>query len=194
MTSQRGVADFVTALAAKQPTPGGGGAACVAGAIGMAAARMSAAYTTRKKDAESGAATHAQELIAQLDDYAQVALAEADRDEVAYTNLQRSWKDAEMTVGEKAEIEAAALAVPVRMVELCHKSIRAIVNFLPACNPNITSDAKVGVHLLAGAARAAYQTALVNKPPSGTIEHLKVMLREAAAAEARLLELDEPTL
>jgi formiminotetrahydrofolate cyclodeaminase len=79
MTSQtRGLAEFVTALAAKQPTPGGGGAACVAGAIGIAAARMSAAYTTRKKDVESGAATHAQELIAQLDDFAKMALAEAE--------------------------------------------------------------------------------------------------------------------
>jgi formiminotetrahydrofolate cyclodeaminase len=192
MTSHRGVADFVTALAAKQPTPGGGGAACVAGAIGMAAARMSAAYTTRKKDVQSGAAAHAQELIAQLDTFAAVALAEADRDEVAYNDLQRSWKDAEMTIGEKAEIEVAALAVPVRMVELCHKSICAIVNFIPVCNPNITSDAKVGVHLLAGAARAAYQTALVNKPPSETVEYLKVMIREAAAAEAGLLELGEP--
>jgi hypothetical protein len=80
------------------------------------------------------------------------------------------------------------------MVELCHKSIGAIVNFIPICNPNVTSDARVGIHILAGAARAAYQTALVNKPPSETVKHLKVMLREAAAAEAKLLELDEPTL
>jgi len=183
--------ELVTALAAKQPTPGGGVAAAVAAAIGAAAARMSAAYTTRKKDVESGAAVTAQELIAELDAVASTALAEADADEAAYADLQRSWKDAEMAAEEKATIEATALAVPVRMVELCHKSIRSVVAFLPVCNPNITSDAKVGIHILAGAARAAYQTALVNKPPPETLSHLKALMRDAAAAEAALLDLEE---
>lgn len=72
----------------------------------------------------------------------------------AYADLQRSWKDAEMTAEEKKQIEARALAVPVSLVELCHDYILAIQAFLPDCNPNITSDAKVGIHQLAGAARA----------------------------------------
>eukprot|EP00967_Tisochrysis_lutea_P154643 scaffold307628_cov24-Tisochrysis_lutea.AAC.1 len=189
-TSERALAEFANALAAKQPTPGGGGAACVAAAIGAAAARMSAAYTTRKKDVESGAAAQAEELIQELDASAAAALAEADADEAAYGNLQRSWKDPEMTAEEKAEIEATALAVPVRMVELCERSISKIVQFLPVCNPNITSDAKVGIHILAGAARAAYQTALVNKPPPETLGHLKAMMRAAAAEESKLLDIE----
>ena len=32
--------------------------------------------------------------------------------------------------------------------------------FMPHCNTNITSDAKVGIHMLAGSARAAYQVRL----------------------------------
>lgn len=39
---------FLTNLAAKQPTPGGGAAAAIGGAVGSAAASMAAAYTQVK--------------------------------------------------------------------------------------------------------------------------------------------------
>jgi hypothetical protein len=58
---------------------------------------------------------------------------------------------------EKKAIETRALAIPTNLVEVCHASIVKIRDFLPHCNPNIQSDAKVGLHQLAGAARAAYQ-------------------------------------
>ena len=63
----------------------------------------------------------------------------------------------------------------------------AIQAFLPSCNPNITSDAKVGVHQLAGAACAAYQTALVNSPPADEKERLRKLLLEIRAVEDGLL-------
>ena len=63
----------------------------------------------------------------------------------------------------------------------------AIQAFLPSCNPNITSDAKVGVHQLAGAACAAYQTALVNSPPTDEKERLRKLLLEIRAVEDGLL-------
>ena len=70
-----------------------------------------------------------------------------------------------------------------------HRYVLAIQAFLPECNPNITSDAKVGIHQLAGAARAAFQTVLVNAPPDELRDRLKGLLREVAAVEAALLEL-----
>lgn len=176
---------FVAELAAKQPTPGGGAAAAVAAAVGESAAAMAAAYTQRKKDVESGAATKATALQQRL--VASGALGFADKDAAAYADLQRSWKDADMTPEQKSAVEAAALAVPVELIELCHTQISAIEAFLPDCNPNITSDAKVGVHLLAGAARSAYQTALVNKPPDEVAAKLKTLLSEIGEIEQRLM-------
>jgi formiminotetrahydrofolate cyclodeaminase len=117
------------------------------------------------------------------------ALQAADDDASAYADLQRSWKDKELTAAEKTAIEARALAVPVSLVELCYQYIIAIEAFLPDCNPNITSDAKVGIHELAGAARAAYQTVLVNSPPVEEKERLKIMLRGIRKIEEDLLEL-----
>ena len=38
-------------------------------------------------------------------------------------------------------------AVPVSLVERCHAHVLAIKTFLPSCNPNITSDAKVGIQV-----------------------------------------------
>jgi len=147
---------------------------------------MAAAYTTRKKDRDSGAAAAAEALIATLDTAA--VLAAADADAVAYADLQRSWKDADMSAEEKAAVEARALAVPVQLVERCHAYVLAIRAFLPSCNPSITSDAKVGIHQLAGAARAAFQTALVNSPPAAERERLRGLLREMREVEEALLE------
>ena len=48
---------------------------------------MSAAYSQRAKDVESGAAKHAVELIATLD--IQACLKAADEDAKAYADLQR---------------------------------------------------------------------------------------------------------
>ena len=175
---------FLATLAAKQPTPGGGAAAAVGAAIGNAAASMAAAYTTRKQDSESGAKVKAEALQSAMD----VAefLQAADDDAKAYADLQRTWKEP-MPAEEKAAIEANALAIPTKLVESCHKNIVSIHGFLPYCNTNITSDAKVGIHTLAGAARAAYQTVLVNSPPDEERLRLQALLKEIRDVEDELL-------
>lgn len=187
-TSKQVLGQFIAALSSKQPTPGGGAAAAVGAAIGAAAAEMAAAYTQRKKDKESGAADKANEFMAStaLDKY----LNAADEDAIAYADLQRTWKDSDMSPEEKEKIEARALAVPVNLMENCHQNIMNIHRFLPHCNPNITSDAKVGVHQLAGAARAAYQTAMVNSPSEDEKARLKQILRDIRKIEDEVLDLD----
>lgn len=151
------IEQFLTNLAAKQPTPGGGAAAAIGASIGSAAASMAAAYTQRKIDKESGAAEKASSLIASLD--FTPFLKAADDDASAYADLQRTWKEGSDTMppDEKAAIEARALEIPTSLMEMCHAQILQIHDFLPFCNKNITSDAKVGMHQLAGAARAAFQ-------------------------------------
>ncbi|KAL3923364.1 MAG: hypothetical protein SGILL_001697 [Bacillariaceae sp.] len=177
---------FCTNLASKQPTPGGGASAAVGAAIGAGAAAMSGAYTQRKKDKESGAAEAAQAMISKMDIPSLLKM--ADDDVQAYQALQSTWKkDSGLTEDEIKEIQANALIVPTVLVEACHERILAVVSFLPSCNPNITSDAKVGVHQLAGSARAAYQTVLVNSPPEDEKQRLLAMLKEIQGIENELL-------
>mmetsp|Transcript_14636 Transcript_14636/g.20881 ORF Transcript_14636/g.20881 Transcript_14636/m.20881 type:complete len:193 (-) Transcript_14636:167-745(-) len=187
--SKQCIGAFVSSLSAKQPTPGGGASAAVGAAIGTAAAQMAASYTQRKKDETSGAAKIARSLIEKTSPIDRI-LTMADEDEKAYADLQRSWKDPSMTEEEKREIESRALAVPTTLMETCHEYILEIRDFLPDCNPNITSDAKVGIHQLAGAARSAYQTVLVNSPSSDEKERLRDILRDIQRIEAQLLELE----
>jgi formiminotetrahydrofolate cyclodeaminase len=183
------IAEFVAELAAKQPTPGGGAAAAVAAAIGESAAVMAAAYTHRKKDIDSGAAAKATELEGSF--APSKVLEFADADAAAYAELQASWKAADMPADEQAAIEARALAVPCDLIEHCAKQISAIEAFLPHCNTGITSDAKVGIHLLAGAARSAYQTALVNSPPAEVKDQMKRAIIRIGEAEQKILLTDD---
>lgn len=180
--------DFCSNLASKQPTPGGGASAAVGAAIGAAASAMAGAYTQRKKDEDSRAAEHARAMMAKMDIPSLLAM--ADDDVSAYQSLQATWKkDCELTAGQVGDIQATALRVPTVLVEACHARILAIQEFLPHCNPGITSDAKVGVHQLAGAARAAFQTVLVNTPPDDEKQRLLALLREIHEIEADLLGL-----
>ncbi|KAL7469738.1 hypothetical protein ACHAXS_010763 [Conticribra weissflogii] len=183
---------ILTSLSAKQPTPGGGASAALTAAIGAATAQMSAAYTSRKKDKDSGAHDKAQALLSRSLPVHSF-LQSADDDVAAYADLQRTWRETAATMGEdeKRTIEQRALRVPTELLEDCHRSIVDIVDFLPFCNENITSDAKVGIHQLAGAARAAFQTVLVNRPGREERRRLEKLLREIGRLEDEILGLDQ---
>ena len=151
-----------------------------------------AAPTSPPQNTVSGAADKAVHLQSKL--HLDTLLQAADDDAAAYADLQRTWKkDSGLSPDEKKAIEARALAVPVRLLEECHASIEAVQVFLPHCNPNITSDAAVGIHQLAGAARAAYQTAMVNSPPKEEKIRLQGLLKEIRDVEEKLLGLDVET-
>ena len=159
-------------------------------AVGAAAASMAAAYSQRKQDVASGAAVHAAALVTTLD--WQALLQAADDDAVAYAALQQTWKkDCTLTEDEITVIRRRALEVPTTLLVQCHAHCRAIHMFWKDghCNRNITSDAAVGLHALAGSARAAYQTVMVNSPPAEEKERLKGLLREIGQMEQDLLDL-----
>lgn len=187
-TSTQIIGEFIKALSAKVPTPGGGASSAVAAAIGGATSRMACEYTQRKKDVESGAANHATNVINNIN--LDKLLKAADDDAEAYANLQRTWKDSSITAEEKAKIEARALEVPVQMIETCHRYVLAVQAFLPHCNPNITSDAKAGIYILSGAARAAFETAMVNSPSEEEQSRLKGLLKEIRKVEDAILGLE----
>ena len=171
------IKDFCEVLSSKQPTPGGGASAAITAAIGAGTAAMSGAYTQRKKDEASGAAETARTMITKMN--LEALLSMADDDVVAYQSLQSTWKkDSGLTPEQVKDIEANALKIPTVLMEACHERILVIRDFLPKCNPTITSDAKVGIHQLAGAARSAYQTVLVNTPPEEEKLRLSKMLQD----------------
>ncbi|MDA3960602.1 MAG: cyclodeaminase/cyclohydrolase family protein [Planctomycetota bacterium] len=184
-TAATAIGDWVTQLGARQPTPGGGAAAALAAATGAALGAMAARYTTGKRWADRSGQT--EPLIALLDTLAAGFLDLADRDAKAYAALQASWKQNDLDPATKAQIEDDARAVPATILERCADSCESIATFVPNCNPMIVSDAKAAIHLLAGAARAAWHTLLINQPNTDMQSRAEAQLQRCSAAEQPLL-------
>ncbi|MBA3686077.1 MAG: cyclodeaminase/cyclohydrolase family protein, partial [Planctomycetes bacterium] len=83
--------------------------------------------------------------------------------------------------------EARAAAVPAELLAACALHASALAGYLPLGNPHLVSDVKVGIHLLAGAGRAAWQTLLVNRPAEGLLRIAEAHLAALATAEATAL-------
>lgn len=150
-------------LAAKKPTPGGGAAAGAACAIGTALGAMAARYTSGKRHQENEA--EAQFLAQKLDDSRSKFLHLAEEDARAYANLQAVTKSQDSTDAEKAQAATEAAQVPADMVRLCVDVVRDLADFAPKCNKWLISDLNAAIHLLHGAAGAAWETLLINDPP-----------------------------
>jgi len=134
-------------------------------------------------------AEEAEQLASRLTNVSMNCLAHADKDAEAYSRLQSTWKkDNGLSESELTDIKKHALDVPTELVRICHGECVAVMKFIPKCNPMIVSDAKVAIHLLAGAARAAYQTVLVNSPSKELQEELVVMLEELGEYEKFVLK------
>ena len=177
---------FIDELAAKQATPGGGAAAGLAAAQACALAEMAANYTTGKKWTAVKAQVDA--FIATLKSTRERCLDLADEDARAYADLQRTWTDKDMPAEEKHKIQAHALHIPSSLVQICKETAESIRDFLSVCNPQIRSDAKAAIHLIAGAAHAAYHTAMVNKPNPAQTNDLQDALAAIRIAEQDALK------
>jgi len=177
------VGDVVIALAQRTPAPGGGAAAAIAGAIGCAAGAMAARYTSGPKYVQCS--VQAEALAQALDRAASDCLRLADADAEAFAELTVARKLKDLPAITAAT--AAAAKVPATLVALCATHAKALAAFIPISNPHLVSDVKVGIHLLAGGGRAAWQTLLVNTIDDATRRIAAGHLLDINAAEMTAL-------
>ena len=173
------IRDFAHDLAARTPAPGGGAAAAIAAALGAAAGAMAARYTTGPRYPRESAQADALALI--LDQAAAGFLATADADAAAYAAVATARKAGDAAGAAAAEHHARA--IPAGLLGACAVHALALRAFLGACNPHLVSDVKVGIHLLAGAGRAAWQTLLVNHPDPAALAVARGHLESLAQAD-----------
>eukprot|EP00511_Aplanochytrium_stocchinoi_P004955 CAMPEP_0204838726 /NCGR_PEP_ID=MMETSP1346-20131115/31709_1 /ASSEMBLY_ACC=CAM_ASM_000771 /TAXON_ID=215587 /ORGANISM="Aplanochytrium stocchinoi, Strain GSBS06" /LENGTH=202 /DNA_ID=CAMNT_0051974939 /DNA_START=182 /DNA_END=790 /DNA_ORIENTATION=+ len=184
-----GIKPYVNALASRIPTPGGGSASAVCASIGLATGTMSAVYTKPKKEKPSLDAAALSNLAKKLQEASFHSLVLAQRDEEAFTALERTWKkDNDISRTEVELIKKQALDVPLELFNHSYKNIVILDEFLPKCSKNIISDAKVSIHLLCGSARAAFQTVLVNKPSVELTKDLQAKLKQIEKIESGLIQ------
>ncbi len=156
------ISDFLSAAAAKEPTPGGGAVAALAGALAASMGEMVLAYSVGKKDLAEYSETN-KEVMHELFNARKMLLQLMVEDQVAYSNLNQAMKSAK----PQAEVDlwlSASIAVPqsigttaLVILELGNKIVRT-------SNKWLLSDLAVCGELATATVRCAVHNILVNLP------------------------------
>ena len=127
--------DFITVLSGKSPVPGGGGAAALAGAIGIALGNMVGSLTVGKKTY----AAVEKDIIQckkKADDITARLLDLVEKDAEAFEPLSAAYgmpKSTPEEIAKKAEVMEAALVgaceVPLGIMRTCAEAIDLIETF-----------------------------------------------------------------
>jgi formiminotetrahydrofolate cyclodeaminase len=160
--------DFVSALASKDPIPGGGGASAYVGSIGMALGVMVGSLTVGKKkyaDVEADVITlmeKAQKIIERLQ-------ALVKEDAAAFYPLSQAYglpKNTEEEAKIKDETLQRALVqatlVPLNIARCCAEGIDLLEEFAQKGTRIAISDVGVGVAFLKAALEGAKLNVLIN--------------------------------
>jgi methenyltetrahydrofolate cyclohydrolase len=152
------VQDFIEQLASPQPTPGGGSASALAGAMAAAMVEMACNLTVGRekfRDVEE----ELQVVLGRARDLRAVLMQGVDDDTLAYNAVAEAYKLPKASESDKAARTEAiqkalqyASEVPLKVAQAAHEISQLAVIATQKSNPNVASDARVAV-LLANAAR-----------------------------------------
>jgi formiminotetrahydrofolate cyclodeaminase len=189
--SEMKVSELLEALGSAHPTPGGGTAAAIGGAMGTSLLVMVASLTKTRNntDEERSALGKARDAMAPIS--AQLALL-GDADAESYNGVMAAYRLPKATDTEKAvrtaAIQAAltgATLVPLDTLRACANALMQARTVAAFGNPSAASDAAVAIGLLHAAAAGAAANVRTN------LEGLKdEALRSATARENAQLSAD----
>ena len=184
------VRKFLDDLASSAPTPGGGTAAAIAGAMGAALAEMVTALTLAREKYAS--AHEAMRPIAQAAAAArQELLGLASEDAQAYDAVVSARRLPKDTEEQKAHREQRVSLANRRAAEVPMRTARAagrLLEWLPELaekgNPNAASDAGAAALLLEAAVQGALLNVAINLPGLTDAAFVQEMQAEAARLQA----------
>jgi formiminotetrahydrofolate cyclodeaminase len=162
------VEHYLTQLASGAPTPGGGSAAGLTGAMSAALLAMSARFTVgREKYAAYEA--RAQAVLDEAELLRNELQALVEEDAAAYGQYRAAValpKTTEEDVTRRREaLQAATCAsatVPFAIATKCHRLLVLADALADQCNPYLVSDVVVAAHLALGAFRSALINVRIN--------------------------------
>ena len=180
------IEEFLDRLASKEPTPGGGGAAAIMGAMGAALVSMVCNVSAGKKGCES-VQPELQEVCTQSEVLRRRLTSMVADDVSAFDELMGAYKLPKDTDEEKLRrsqsIQASlkrATEVPLACARDCAEVIRLSRRAGEVGYLGVISDAGVGVSAAYAAARSAALNVYINAPS----------LKDRAFAERALAEID----
>ena len=152
---------FLAAVASKEPTPGGGSVAALAGALAASLTQMVAGLTLNRRkyadvqDVATAVLDEARTVGEQL-------AAAIEQDAAAFNALMAVFRDKTLASDEKAaQIQQAtihAAEVPLGVARLSHRAAQLAAELAQVGNSNAVTDAAAGVLM----AQAAVETAALN--------------------------------
>ena len=160
--------EFAEELASKKSVPGGGGAAALAGALGVALNSMVANFSRGKKKFIEFESQH-EEILKEGERLRTELLAAIQKDADNFEPLSRAYALPSATEEEKASKEKimqqclkAANSAPMETLNLAYEGILLHEKLADISSKSIISDIGVGVQLLKAALNSAYLNVLIN--------------------------------
>jgi methenyltetrahydrofolate cyclohydrolase len=183
---ERSVSDLLTAFRSSDPTPGGGSASALAGAVGASLLAMVAGLPKPRAAAEEdlerlqAAGERCAAVAAELE-------ALVDRDSDAYDTVMAAYRKPKGTDEEKvarsAGIQAAmreAIAAPLAVMRACANAAEQGVVVAALGNPSASSDVQVAFELLGAGLRGARLNVDINL---GSVKDAEYIARVRAEVE-----------
>ncbi len=197
MTTNSSIQTFLDDLASERPTPGGGGAAALCGAIGAALVSMVANLTIGKKNYEA-----VSEDLEAVNAKAEALRAELtgaiEEDVVAFNSVMGAYGLPRGTDEEKAKRAAAiqaalkdATLAPLRAVKACFEVIRLSAAAAEKGNLNVISDAGVAVLAANAGLRSAALNVFINAKAIKDRDFAEKQIAEVNALLAQAAEMTE---
>lgn len=199
--------NFLTSLASAAPTPGGGGAAAMAGALAAALASMVGNLTVGK---ERFAAQEAEvkELLSQAEAARSELLQLAEDDAKVFESFMACYRLPKATEEEKvARTQAVrmaakrAAAVPLAIARKALLTLQLADRLVAVGNPGVITDGACSALLARAALRCADYNVRINLQLTKDAEYnkavsreLTAMLEQAALLEARALQAADAAL
>lgn len=200
--------EFVTKLGSEEPTPGGGGAAALVGAVGAALLRMVAVLTAGRlerklQESRSGAERRSQqdglvarvkELAARAEELQQRLLDEVEADEAGFQPLAEAYrmgKDEPRRAERLEKAKLGACQAPMAVMEWAAAAAPVAAELAEKSGKLVVSDAGCAAAALKAAMEMAYLNILVNVRGLGDrtqAEALKERGRELLAGAGEELE------
>ena len=164
-----GLKDFLDAVPARTPAPGGGAVAAIAASLAAGLTAMAARFAPDEWERRAEAVGRAEELRARAE-----PLADADAEAYGAFMAERT--------GESLE---QIIAIPFELAEVAAEVADLASLVAAEGNPNLTGDAAAGADLAAAAASVGARLVRINTPPGDERIAESAAFAERAAAAAR---------
>lgn len=182
--SEKTCIEFVNVLASKSAVPGGGGAAALVGAIGMALGSMVCNLTIgKKKYAEYEESVN--EILVKAREIEKKLLSMIDKDAENFLPLSKAYGLPNSTEEEKKikeEIMENALKVacevPIDIVRVCFDAIKLHEDLVDKCSKLAISDVGVGVQCLRAAILSGQLNVVININSIKDMEYVETIRKE----------------